>query len=170
MKRKITTKKGKQPARKKRAPVKRKAKHKMATATETRAVTPAREPGKDKSQDTDMSEKQRADKELKERLEREGPSPLTVEPPKTATDTLRDHGFPVVEIAVAPLPGGGPSAQPGMSNGSPPPTPEAIQEGLDAQGEELEKKNKEREKQLEERKKQEKARLDEQKKTVKKTA
>ena len=130
----------------------------MATATETPHKTEKKE----------ESEKERADRELKERLEREGPSGLTVVPAKTAVDELRDNGFPVVEIAVAPLPGGGPSAQPGMSNGAPPPTPEAIQEGLDAQGERLEKENKEKEKQLEERKKQEKERLDAQKKSAKK--
>ena len=142
-------------------------------ANETQAP-PAHKPvadtGKPKSEKKEETEKEKADKALEEQLKVQGPSGLTVEPPKTAVDTLRDHGFPVVEVAVAPLPGGGPSAQPGMSHGGPPPSPEVIQEGLDEQGKRLEEENKEKEKQLEERKKQEKERLDAQKKATKKAA
>ena len=135
----------------------------MATATDTAHPTK----GAEKKEET---EKEKADKALEEQLKVQGPSGLTVEPAKTAVDELRDNGFPVVEVAVAPLPGGGPSAIPGMSHGGPPPTPEAIQEGLDAQGKELEKENKEKEKQLEERKKQQKESLEAQKKATKKAA
>lgn len=106
------------------------------------------------------TEKERADKALAEHLEKQGPSGLIVEAPRSETDLLRDQGFPVAEIAVAPLPGGGPSTQPGMSAGAPPPTAEVIQEGLDEQEKRLEEANKEREKKLDERKKAEKARLD----------
>lgn len=122
----------------------------MATATHENKTTEKHEP----------TEKEKADKALEEQLKVQGPSGLVVEPPRSETDRLREHGFPVAEVGVAPLPGGGPSTQPGMSAGAPPPSAKVIQEGLDEQEKRLEEENKEREKDLEERKKNEKARLD----------
>jgi hypothetical protein len=122
----------------------------MATATETHeksggtavATAPIRDPGKDKSQEKDESEKDKADKALQERIEREGPSPLRVNPPQSETDRLRAEGIEVVEVATAPLPGEGPANDYGFSAGFPVPREEAIDRRLVSQKEEREEKEK----------------------------
>jgi alpha 1,3-mannosyltransferase len=164
MKKKVT-KKRKQPARRKRAP-KRKV-SKMATATET-TPPPAHAKAVKKEEET---EKERADKELEERLKREGPSPLLVKPAETEPERLRERGFPVMDTSTAGLPGGGPAHQYGMSAGGPTPKEEDVEKALDEQSKVLEKERSEKEKRdKEEKERQDKERAASKKGESKKTA
>jgi hypothetical protein len=117
----------------------------MATATAVpaaspHAVTPPHGVKKDET------EKERADRELKDRIEIEGPSPLRVPPQKSEVDRLRDEGVATIEVAVAPLPGGGPSTEPGMSAGGRVPIKDDVQEYVDVRSDELQKEQTEQRK------------------------
>jgi len=124
-----------------------------------------------KSEKKEPTEKERADAELKERLENEGPSPLLVRPAQTEPERLQAEGFAVVDIATAGLPGGGPANQYGMSAGGPTPERSDIEKGLDEKSKELEKERSEQEKRDKEKKeKQDKARADAKKVSEKKSS
>ena len=111
------------------------------TGTTTPVVTaPVRDPGKDKSQEKEPSEKEKADQELKDRLEREGPSPLKVVSTPSESDRLREEGIEVVLCATAPLPGEGPANEYGMSHGFDQPSEEKIDQVLMTQKNEREEK------------------------------
>lgn len=118
----------------------------MATATEEKpsgtAVTVPRDPGEDKSQKQDQSEKERADKELKDRLEIEGPSPLRVNPPQSESERLIAEGIEIAIVATAPLPGEGPANEYGFSAGFPVPRGKSIDDRLVTQKNEREEKEK----------------------------
>lgn len=107
----------------------------MATATH---AEPKAEP---KHEETP---KERADRELQEFLKK-NPSTLKVETPETEVDRLRNEGVAIPEVYTAPLPGGGPSTQPGMSAGGHVPDKEEVQKVVDENSKEL-KKQQEKEK------------------------
>ena len=91
----------------------------------------AHPPAHAKVEKKEETEKEKADRELKERLEKEGPSTLLVAAPESETDKLRKAGVAVTEVATASLPGGGPANIPGMSDGGPTPKKEDVQKDLD---------------------------------------
>lgn len=72
-------------------------------------------------------------------------STLLVDPPETAVDKLRKEGVAIPPVATAPLPGGGPSTQPGMSAGGHVPDKAEVQKQVDEDSKEL-KKQQEKEK------------------------
>ena len=108
----------------------------MAEATATHAAH--------KPAATPETEKEKADRELKERLEKEGPSTLLVPAPESEVDKLRKEGVEVTDHNTAGLPAGGPANIPGMSSGGPVPTKEEVQKGLDERAKERKVENKEK--------------------------
>jgi hypothetical protein len=87
----------------------------------------------------ELSEKEQADKDLADRLKRDGPSPLLVPAPETEVDKLRRLGTEVTDHNTAGLPAGGPANQPGMSAGGIPPDRDDIQKALDERAKERKK-------------------------------